>query len=169
MNENETMSPETEEVLQEAENDVEEIIQAETETPPASESTVVEVPTIPAETSPASSEAAESVPTLPESSVRELLDFIKNELSADNDSDVAAYDSAESSAENADTETENEIEIMPSEESEELMETYEYSVVTDSDAEYRNTIINRLDNLLVCGMITACCAFLILFHTLKKE
>ena len=169
MNENETMSPETEEVLQEVENDVEETIQAETETSPASESTVVEVPTIPAETSPASSETAESVPALPESSVRELLDFIKNELSADNNSNVAAYDSAEYSAENADTETENEIEIMPSEESEELMETYGYSVVTDSDAEYRNTIINRLDNLLVCGMITACCAFLILFHTLKKE
>lgn len=169
MNENETMSPETEEVLQEVENDVEETIQAETETSPASESTVVEVPTIPAETSPASSEAAESVPALPESSVRELLDFIKNELSADNNSDVAAYDSAEYSAENADTEIENEIEIIPSEESEELMETYEYSVVTDSDAEYRNTVINRLDNLLVCGMITACCAFLILFHTLKKE
>lgn len=169
MNENETMSPETEEVLQEVENDVEETIQAETETSPASESTVVEVPTIPAETSPASSETAESVPALSESSVRELLDFIKNELSADNDSNVAADDSAEYSAENADTETENEIEIMPSEESEELMETYEYSVVTDSDAEYRNTIINRLDNLLVCGMITACCAFLILFHTLKKE
>lgn len=169
MNENETMSPETEEVLQEVENDVEEIIQAETETSPASESIVVEVPTIPAETSPASSETAESVSALPESSVRELLDFIKNELSADNNSNVAAYDSAEYSAENADTETENEIEIMPSEESEELMETYEYSVVTDSDAEYRNTIINRLDNLLVCGMITACCAFLILFHTLKKE
>ena len=129
----------------------------------------MEVPTIPAETSPASSETAESVSALPESSVRELLDFIKSELSADNDSDVAAYDSAEFSAENADTETENEIEIMPSEENEELMETYEYSVVTDSDAEYRNTIINRLDNLLVCGMITACCAFLILFHILKKE
>lgn len=169
MNENETMSPETEEVLQEVENDVEETIQAETETSPASESTVVEVPTIPAETSPVSSETTESVSALPESSVRELLDFIKNELSADNDSNVAAYDSAEFSAENADAETENEIEIMPSEESEELMETYEYSVVTDSDAEYRNTIINRLDNLLVCGMITACCAFLILFHTLKKE
>ena len=100
---------------------------------------------------------------------RFLLDFIKNELSADSDNDVAANESAESSAKNADTETENEIEIMPSEESEELMETYECSVVTDSDAEYRNTIINRLDNLLVCGMITACCAFLILFHTLKKE
>ena len=169
MNENETMSPETEEVSQEVENDVEETIQAETEASPTSESAVVEVPTIPAETSPASSEAAESVPALPESSVRELLDFIKNELSADNDSDVAANESAESSAENADTETENETEIMPSEEGEELMETYEYSVVTDSDAEYRNTIINRLDNLLVCGMITACCAFLILFHTLKKE
>lgn len=169
MNENETMSPETEEVSQEVENDVEETIQAETETSPISESAVVEVPTIPAETSPASSEAAESVPALPESSVRELLDFIKNELSADSDNDVAANESAESSAENADTETENEIEIMPSKESEELMETYEYSVVTDSDAEYRNTIINRLDNLLVCGMITACCAFLILFHTLKKE
>ena len=169
MNENETMSPETEEVSQEVENDVEETIQAETETSPISESAVVEVPTIPAETSPASSEAAESVPALPESSVRELLDFIKNELSADSDNDVAANESAESSAENADTETENETEIMPSEEGEELMETYEYSVVTDSDAEYRNTIINRLDNLLVCGMITACCAFLILFHTLKKE
>lgn len=169
MNENETMSPETEEVSQEVENDVEETIQAETETSPISESAVVEVPTIPAETSPASSEAAESVPALPESSVRELLDFIKNELSADNDSDVAANESAESSAENADTETENETEIMPSEEGEGLMETYEYSVVTDSDTEYRNTIINRLDNLLVCGMITACCAFLILFHTLKKE
>ena len=169
MNENETMSPEAEEVSQEVENDVEETIQAETETSPISESAVVEVPTIPAETSPASSETAESVPALPESSVRELLDFIKNELSADSDNDVAANESAEFSAENADTETENEIEIMPSEESEELMETYEYSVVTDSDAEYRNTIINRLDNLLVCGMITACCAFLILFHTLKKE
>ena len=162
MNENATMSPETEEVSQEVENDVEETIQAEAETSPASESTVVEVPTIPAET-------AESVPALPESSVRELLDFIKNELSADNESDVAAYDSAEYSAENADTETESGIEIMSSEESEELTETYECSVVTDSDAEYRNTIINRLDNLLVCGMITACCAFLILFHTLKKE
>lgn len=43
-------------------------------------------------------------------------------------------------------------------------------LATDSNASgYQETVVNRLDNILTCTIITACCAVLILLHTLKKE
>ncbi len=46
-----------------------------------------------------------------------------------------------------------------------------YSLASDSNASggYEETMTNRMDNILTCSIITACCAILILFHTLKKE
>ena len=46
-----------------------------------------------------------------------------------------------------------------------------YTLASDSNASggYEETMINRMDNILTCSIITACCAVLILFHTLKKE
>lgn len=55
---------------------------------------------------------------------------------------------------------------------------YPYSDVTYADISvasssniqgYEDVVINRLNNILTCTIISACCAFLILFHTLKKE
>lgn len=34
---------------------------------------------------------------------------------------------------------------------------------------YEDVVVNRLNNILTCTIISACCAFLVLFHTLKKE
>ena len=43
-------------------------------------------------------------------------------------------------------------------------------LATDSNASgFQGTVVNRLDNILTCSIITACCAVLILLHTLKKE
>ena len=51
-----------------------------------------------------------------------------------------------------------------------IVEVETYTLASDSDATaYRETVVNRLDNILTCAIITACCAILILFHTLKKE
>lgn len=45
-----------------------------------------------------------------------------------------------------------------------------YTIASASDLPpYEATIVNRLDNILTCAIITACCALLILFHTLKRE
>lgn len=53
---------------------------------------------------------------------------------------------------------------------EEDKEISAYSIASASDLPpYEATIVNRLDNILTCAIITACCALLILFHTLKRE
>ena len=46
-----------------------------------------------------------------------------------------------------------------------------YTLASDSNASgtYQEVVVNRLDNILTCSIITACCAILVLFHTLKKE
>lgn len=45
-----------------------------------------------------------------------------------------------------------------------------YTIASASDLPpYEATIVDRLDNILTCAIITACCALLILFHTLKRE
>ncbi len=42
-------------------------------------------------------------------------------------------------------------------------------IASGSNASYETTVVNRLDNILTCSIITACCALLLLLHTLKKE
>lgn len=45
-----------------------------------------------------------------------------------------------------------------------------YTIASASDLPpYEATIVDRLDNILTCAIITACCALPILFHTLKRE
>lgn len=52
---------------------------------------------------------------------------------------------------------------------EEESEFYTSTGTEVSISTYEETVLNRLDNILTCAIITACCAILILFHTLKKE
>lgn len=48
--------------------------------------------------------------------------------------------------------------------------TYADVVASSSNMQgYEDVVVNRLNNILTCTIISACCAFLVLFHTLKKE
>ena len=179
MNEDENIVPvETaeiqEELAAEAPQETEVEIQPET-SEGVSETPVSEVQTPAAsETSP--SESSQDASALTDSAIKELLDAIKKELSASEENvnepeEDAEETSAETSADsgNLPDGTDAEIALYGVPETGEEMIVDAYTIATDSNAEYRETVINRLDNILVCAIITACCAFLILFHTLKKE
>lgn len=179
MNEDENIVPEEmseiqEELAAEAPQETEVEVQPET-SESVSEIPVSEVQT-PAVSETSPSEDSQDASALPDSAVKELLDAIKKELSASeenvNESEEDAEEtSAETSADSGDLPdgTAAEIALYEAPETGEEMIVDAYTIATDSNAEYRETVINRLDNILVCAIITACCAFLILFHTLKKE
>lgn len=150
--------------------------ETESETQPETAASVVETPVSEVQT-PAASEASpsetfENASALPDSAVKELLDAIKEELSASNENSNESEENVkETSADSGDLPdgTGAEIAFYEVLETDGEMVIDAYTVATDSNAEYRETVINRLDNILVCAIIMACCAFLILFHTLKKE
>lgn len=179
MNEDENIVPEEtaeiqEELAAEAPQETEVEIQPET-SESVSEIPVSEVQT-PAASEAFPSETFENASVLPDSAVKELLDVIKKELSASDEDleetkNMTEETSSETSADSGDLPdgTDAEIALYEVPETDGGMVVDAYTVATDSNAEYRETVINRLDNILVCAIITACCAFLILFHTLKKE
>lgn len=179
MNEDENIVPEEtaeiqEELAAEAPQETEVEIQPET-SESVSEIPVSEVQT-PAASEAFPSETFENASVLPDSAVKELLDVIKKELSASDEDleetkNMTEETSSETSADSGDLPdgTDAEISLYEVPETDGGMVVDAYTVATDSNAEYRETVINRLDNILVCAIITACCAFLILFHTLKKE
>lgn len=150
--------------------------ETESETQPETAASVVETPVSEVQTPAASetspSETFENASALPDSAVKELLDAIKEELSASNENSNESEENVkETSADSGDLPdgTGAEIAFYEVLETDGEMVIDAYTVATDSNAEYRETVINRLDNILVCAIIMACCAFLILFHTLKKE
>lgn len=179
MNEDENIIPvETAEVQEESAAETPQ--ETESETQPETAASIAETPVSEVQTPAASetspSETFENASTLPDSAVKELLDAIKKELSASNEDSNESEEnvketSAESSADSGDLPdgTDAEIALYEVPETDGEMVIDAYTIATDSNAEYRETVINRLDNILVCAIITACCAFLILFHTLKKE
>lgn len=175
MNEDENIVPvETAEVQEESVAETPQ--ETESETQPETAASVVETPVSEVQT-PAASEASpsetfENASALPDSAVKELLDAIKEELSASNENSNESEENVkETSADSGDLPdgTGAEIAFYEVLETDGEMVIDAYTVATDSNAEYRETVINRLDNILVCAIIMACCAFLILFHTLKKE
>lgn len=179
MNEDENIIPvETAEVQEELVAETSQ--ETESETPPETAASVAETPVSEVQTPAASetspSENSQDVSVLPDSAVKELLDAIKKELSTSDEDleetkNMTGETFAESSADSGDLPdgTDAEIALYGVPETDGEMVIDAYTIATDSNAEYRETVINRLDNILVCAIITACCAFLILFHTLKKE
>ena len=130
------------------------------------------------------------------SAVDEIIDAIKKELDsraeteADNaDTEIGGATDADTNSEAAETgnkETDTEenssevthtgktrVKVYDSYDpfdDEEDEEISVYIIASASDLPpYEATIVNRLDNILTCAIITACCALLILFHTLKRE
>lgn len=125
------------------------------------------------------------------SAVDEIIDAIKKELDSRAETEADSVDietsgitdtdseAAETGNNKTDTE-ENSSEVthtgktrikvydlLDDEEDEEIRA---YTIASASDLPpYEATIVNRLDNILTCAIITACCALLILFHTLKRE
>lgn len=127
------------------------------------------------------------------SAVDEIIDAIKKELDSraettdstdtetsgtiDTDSEAAEIGSNDSNAEENNSESmhtgRTRIRTYDSDDpfaEEEDEEISAYTIASASDLpSYETTIVNRLDNILTCAIITACCALLILFHTLKRE
>lgn len=125
------------------------------------------------------------------SAVDEIIDAIKKELdsraeteanSADTEtSGITDTDSEAAETGNKETDTEENYsevthtgktraKVYDSLDDEEDEEVSVYMIASASDLPpYEATIVNRLDNILTCAIITACCALLILFHTLKRE
>lgn len=125
------------------------------------------------------------------SAVDEIIDAIKKELdsraeteadSADTEtSGITDTDSEATETGNNETDTEENYsevthtgkthtKVYDSFDDEEDEEISAYTIASASDLpSYEATIVNRLDNILTCAIITACCALLILFHTLKRE
>lgn len=112
------------------------------------------------------------------SALDELIEAIKKELtSGEANSETVTETVPESEA--SDDVDEDEEESFPDEEylvDDIHPDTYQTDtgnvvyLATDSNASgYQGTVVNRLDNILTCSIITACCAVLILLHTLKKE
>lgn len=179
MNEDENIIPvETAEVQEESAAETPQ--ETENETQPETAASVAETPVsavrTPAASETSPSENSQDVSALPDSAVKELLDAIKKELSTSDEDleetkNMIEETSAETSADSGDLPdgTDAEIALYEVPETDGEMVIDAYTIATDSNAEYREMVINRLDNILVCAIITACCAFLILFHTLKKE
>ena len=112
------------------------------------------------------------------SALDELIEAIKKELaSGEANSETVTETVPESEA--SDDVGEDEEESFPDEEylvDDIHPDTYQTDtgnvvyLATDSNASgFQGTVVNRLDNILTCSIITACCAVLILLHTLKKE
>ena len=125
------------------------------------------------------------------SAVDEIIDVIKKELDsrAETEADSAdtetsgITDTGSEATETGNNETDTEenyseithtgkthAKVYDSFDDEEDEEISAYTIASASDLPpYEATIVNRLDNILTCAIITACCALLILFHTLKRE
>ena len=96
------------------------------------------------------------------SAVDEIIDAIKKELDSRAETEADSVDIETSGITDTDSEA-----AFDDEEDEEISV---YTIASASDLPpYEATIVNRLDNILTCAIITACCALLILFHTLKRE
>ena len=128
------------------------------------------------------------------SAVDEIIDAIKKELDSRTENEADSSNTETSDTTNTDSEAaelgsndsnteENSSESMhtgrtrirtydsddPFDE-EEDEEISVYTVASASDLPpYQATVVSRLDNILTCAIITACCAVLVLFHTLKRE
>lgn len=179
MNEDENIVPvETAEIQEESA--AETLQETESETQSETAASVAETPVSEVQTPAASeispSESSQDVSVLPDSAVKELLNAIKKELSTSDEDleetrNMTEEIPTDASADPGDLPDGTDVEIpryeVPETDGEMVIDAY--TIATDSNAEYRETVINRLDNILVCAIITACCAFLILFHTLKKE
>ena len=125
------------------------------------------------------------------SAVDEIIDAIKKELDSRAETEADSADTETSgrtdtdseAAETGNKETDTEenysevtctgktrakvYDLLDNEEDEEISV---YTIASASDLPpYEATIVNRLDNILTCAIITTCCALLILFHTLKRE
>ena len=117
------------------------------------------------------------------SAVDEIIDAIKKELDSrvETEADSADTDSEAAETGNKETDTEENysevthtgktrVKVYDPLDNEEDEEISVYTIASASDLPpYEATIVNRLDNILTCAIITACCALLILFHTLKRE
>ena len=115
------------------------------------------------------------------SAVDEIIDAIKKELDSRAETEADSVDIETSGITDTDSEAAENIthtgktrvkvydsyDPFDDEEDEEISV---YTIASASDLPpYEATIVNRLDNILTCAIITACCALLILFHTLKRE
>ena len=123
----------------------------------------------------------EPAPETPEespSSLDELIEVIKKELASGEAKSEAESETVPESETSNDV-NEDEEETFPDEEylidniHPDIYQTdtgNEVYLATDSNASgFQGIVVNRLDNILTCAIITACCAVLILLHTLKKE
>ena len=124
-------------------------------------------------------EPEETVPekTTPEESsfaLTELIEAIKTELANSEAESEAAMETSEAVDEtDEDGEAyEEEVDLIDDIHGQSYDGSLEvYTLASDSNASgaYQEVVVNRLDNILTCSIITACCAILVLFHTLKKE
>lgn len=117
------------------------------------------------------------------SAVDEIIDAIKKELDSRAETEADSADTDSETAETGNKETDIEenysevthtgktrVKVYDPFDNEEDEEISVYTIASASDLpSYEVTIVNRLDNILTCAIITACCALLILFHTLKRE
>lgn len=107
------------------------------------------------------------------SALSELVEIIKKEISNTNTEEAERPDSVSASEETekeSDSIQENDESFDDFQDDEEEESEFYTSTGTEvSIGTYEETVLNRLDNILTCAIITACCAILILFHTLKKE
>ena len=125
------------------------------------------------------------------SAVDEIIDAIKKELDSRAETEVDSADietrgitdTDSEAAETGNKETDTEenysevthtgktrAKVYDSLDDEEDEEISVYTIASASDLPpYEAPIVNRLDNILTCAIITACCALLILFHALKRE
>lgn len=107
------------------------------------------------------------------SALSELVEIIKKEISDTNTEEAESLDSVSVSEETGNAldtiQEDNESFDDFQDDEEEESEFYTSTGTEVSISTYEETVLNRLDNILTCAIITACCAILILFHTLKKE
>lgn len=130
-------------------------------------------------TEPEETISEETVPekTTPEessSALTELIEAIKTELANSEAESEAAMETSEAVDEtDEDGEAyEEEVDLIDNIHGQSYDGSLEvYTLASDSNASgaYQEVVVNRLDNILTCSIITACCAILVLFHTLKKE
>lgn len=116
--------------------------------------------TVPEETSP---EESSSVLT-------ELIEAIKTELS-NGEAETETSEAVDETDEDGEA-YEEEVDLIDDIHGQSYDGSLEvYTLASDSNASgtYQEVVVNRLDNILTCSIITACCAILVLFHTLKKE
>lgn len=116
--------------------------------------------TVPEETSPEESSSA----------LTELIEAIKTELS-NGEAETERSEAVDETDEDGEA-YEEEVDLIDDIHGQTYDGSLEvYTLASDSNANgiYQEVVVNRLDNILTCSIITACCAILVLFHTLKKE